>query len=220
MKKITMAIAVLFLLSPAFAAGLNGIEPGDNVLYLFGGAAFPGKYDVDDYLVGSYDISAGKEGAPSLGLQYLYYTNPYFGIGFETSYTKYSYGRSEYFWVSPFSIIETRGEGERFNFLGVLRSNINPADRVRVYPVAGLGATYFNTKQRITVVGVGQEISRAKFLMPGAYAGLGFEADLTDVFTIGLEGRYNIYMLNKDRVNSTNSLLTEASVIVKLGFRF
>jgi len=218
MRKLVFAVLAVLLFAPGFSAGFNGIEAGDNHIFLFGGKAFQGGQN-------SYKYDGGLElsyGWPDLtgGLQWLNYVNPYIGFGLEFAAVNYTDKKDFLGMVSPGVFAEMYSEGTRFNLMLLLKVNVNPRDRVRLYPVFGLGANYFHNKVSVVVTPPG---SRERFtetsITPAGYAGLGFEADITEIITIGIEGRYNAYMIAR-KEGTNNSFVTEMSAVAKIGFRF
>jgi opacity protein-like surface antigen len=222
MKKIAMiALAVLFF-SPAFSAGFNGIENGDNHIILIGGAGFPVSPN-DGFKYDDTTQQYAKNGI-MLGLQYLHYVAAHIGLGLEGSFTQYSDSRPFYFSDGTGTIWGNIKEGgQRYNLMALFKLNINPADRVRVYPIIGAGANYYKNVTKVEAYNgshsVNDKVTTNSF-MPAAFAGLGLEADLTELLTFGIEGRYNFYFIDKEKLSCDNSYLNEASALVRIGFRF
>ena len=217
MKKIMFAALAVLLTAPAFC----GIEAGDNHIFIFGGKAVT--LDSRFEYSGGQNLRVLYDGF-GFGAQYLHYVNPYIGLGVELSGVNYgSFRDSLYLGNNTAADIDTRAE--RYDLLFLFKVNVNPADRLRLYPVLGFGLNWFKYKSQITATNftlslTAHETVKNNDFLPGGYLGLGLEGDIAGPVTIGLEGRYNAFMFSKGREETTNSFLTDFSVLLKLGVKF
>lgn len=194
MKKLVVSFCALCLLGlPAFAGIDQGIDKGMIHLSVMGGFAAP----ISDY---DGDIAFGGNGA-TYGAQLMLHGTQYFGIGAEVNMTNYEKEK-------------TNGEeysADIMRFLVAMKFTFTPEAKTRFYIPLGVGMAKYkgkadNTEESIT--------------KPAAYAGLGVEADLNDIFVIGGEARYNAWMLDdKDKFGDTK-YLSDVSLLLKVGIKF
>lgn len=192
MKKLTVLFCALCVLGlPAFAGIDQGIDKGMIHLSVMGGFAAP----ISEY---EGDIAYGSNGA-TYGAQLMLHGTQYFGIGAEINMTNYEKEKTN---GVEYSADMTR-------FLVAMKFTFTPEAKTRFYIPLGVGMAKYKAKS-------GLDESCTK---PAAYAGLGVEADLNDIFIIGGEARYNAWMLDKEKFNDTK-YLSDVSLLLKVGIKF
>lgn len=193
MKKLAVLFFALCVLGlPALAGIDQGINKGAINLSVMGGFAAP----VTDY---DWDDAYGGNG-PTYGAQIMLHGTQYFGIGAEFNMAKYEKQKS--------SGIEYSADIARF--MVAMRFTFSPEAKTRFYVPFGLGMAKYKGKA------AGNEDSCTK---PAAYAGLGVEADLNDIFIIGGEARFNAWQLDDEKFTDTK-WLSDASLLLKVGIKF
>ena len=194
MKKLAVLFCALCLLGlPAFAGIDQGIDKGMIHLSVMGGFAAP----ISDY---DGDIAFGGNGA-TYGAQLMLHGTQYFGIGAEVNMTNYEKEKTESIDYSA----------DIMRFLVAMKFTFTPEAKTRFYIPLGVGMA----KYKGDLGGNKESITK-----PAAYAGLGVEADLNDIFVIGGEARYNAWMLDdKDKFGDTK-YLSDVSLLLKVGIKF
>ena len=193
MKKLAVLFCALCVLGlPAFAGIDQGIDKGMIHLSVMGGFAAP----VAEY---EGDIAYGGN-APTYGAQLMLHGTQYFGIGAE-------------FNMAKFEKEKTAGvdySADVMRFLVAMKFTFAPEAKTRFYIPLGVGMAKYKGKA------TGGEESCTK---PAAYAGLGVESDLNDIFIIGGEARYNAWAVDKEKFNDTK-YLSDVSLLLKVGIKF
>lgn len=194
MKKLAVLFCALCVLGlPAFAGIDQGIDKGMVYVSVMGGFAAP---------VTEYDNDADFAGnGPTYGAQLMFHATQYFGFGAEFNMTK-------------FEKEKTAGvdySADLTNFMVAMRFTFTPEAKTRFYIPLGAGMAKYKGKVD------GAEESCTK---PAAYAGVGIEADLNDIFFIGGEARFNAWQIDKDKFDGKTEWLGDAALLLKVGIKF
>ena len=193
MKKLAVLFCALCVLGlPAFAGIDQGINKGMIHLSVMGGFAAP----ISDY---KGDVAFGGNGA-TYGAQLMLHGTQYFGIGAEFNMTNFEKEKTDGVDYSA----------DIMRFMVAMKFTFSPEAKTRFYIPLGVGMAKYKAKLG------GTDESCTK---PAAYAGLGVEADLNDIFIIGGEARYNAWMLDKEKFNDTK-YLSDVSLLLKIGIKF
>lgn len=193
MKKLAVLLFALCVMGlPAMAGIDQGIDKGMVYVSVMGGFAAP----VTEY---EGDIAYGGNG-PTYGAQLMFHATQYFGVGAELNMTKFEKEKTA---GADYS-------ADLANFMVAMRFTFSPEAKTRFYIPFGAGMAKYTGKNS------GAEESCTK---PAAYAGLGVEADLNDIFLIGGEARLNAWQLDKDKFGDTD-YLADASLLLKIGIKF
>lgn len=193
MKKLAVLFCALCVLGlPAFAGIDQGINKGMIHLSVMGGFAAP----ISDY---DGDVAFGGNGA-TYGAQLMLHGTQYFGIGAEFNMTNFEKEKTDGVDYSA----------DIMRFMVAMKFTFSPEAKTRFYIPLGVGMAKYKGKDNVT------EESCTK---PAAYAGLGVEADLNDIFIIGGEARYNAWMLDKEKFDDTK-YLSDVSLLLKVGIKF
>lgn len=205
MKKILSGVLFAFLFMPAFAGIDKGIDAGMTHLSLYGGFAAP----MSDYKLSS-DLEYGDSG-PTYGAQLMHYLTPNFGLGAEFNATNYQDAKG------AFGASKYKNSADRYAFMLAGKVVFMPEAKTRLYIPLGAGFSRFKGKVENTTLGASGSETCTE---PALYAGLGVETDLNDIFIFGIEGRYNMFGLDKDKFNTDNSYLDDVALLLKIGIKF
>ena len=193
MKKLAVLFCALCVLGlPAFAGIDQGINKGMIHLSVMGGFAAP----ISDY---EDDIAFGGNGA-TYGAQLMLHGTQYFGIGPEFNMTNFEKEKTDGIDYSA----------DIMRFMVAMKFTFSPEAKTRFYIPLGVGMA----KYRAKLGGTDESCTK-----PAAYAGLGVEADLNDIFIVGGEARYNAWMIDKEKFGDTK-YLSDVSLLLKLGIKF
>ena len=193
MKKLILMFCALCVLSlPALAGIDQGIDKGMVYLSVMGGFAAP----ITDY---KNDVAFAGNG-PTYGAQLMFNGTQYFGIGAEVSMTKFEKEKTNGIDYSA----------DLTNFMVAMRFTFTPEAKTRFYIPLGAGMAKYKGKA---------DSAEESCTKPAAYAGLGVEADLNDIFLIGGEARYNAWQLDKEKFGDTE-FLSSVSLLLKVGVKF
>ena len=193
MKKLAVLFCALCVLGlPAFAGIDQGINKGMIHLSVMGGFAAP----ISDY---EDDIAFGGNGA-TYGAQLMLHGTQYFGIGAEFNMTNFEKEKTDGIDYSA----------DIMRFMVAMKFTFSPEAKTRFYIPLGVGMA----KYRAKLGGTDESCTK-----PAAYAGLGVEADLNDIFIVGGEARYNAWMVDKEKFGDTK-YLSDVSLLLKLGIKF
>ena len=193
MKKLIVLFCTLCVLGlPAFAGIDQGIDKGMIHLSVLGGFTAP----ITDY---DNDAAFGDNGA-TYGAQLMLHGTQYFGIGAEFNMAKFEESKTAGIAYSA----------DIARFMVAMKFTFTPEAKTRFYIPLGAGMAKYKGKRG------GVEESCTK---PAAYAGVGVEADLNDIFIIGGEARYNIWSLDKEKFGNTE-YLSDVSLLLKVGIKF
>lgn len=238
MKKLTFLAVLLSMLcawpTPALA---QGIEKGDQMVSVFLGSGMPlNKSGVTADVVtwDAFDTTTLDWGdaSTSYGVQYMYAVTPHFAIGAE--YNGNNFGDSEYereYFAGPtdWGEREVDGSMDVQNFMVAGRYTVNPQAKVRFYVPVGLGIAAakatFKFEDIINKSGV---IDRDGNSMDGSstslayYVGLGLEGTFCQDWVWGVEGRYQGFRFDYDKIESGLGSKNQSffSVLLKMGYRF
>lgn len=194
MKKLAVLFFALCVLGlPAFAGIDQGIDKGMIHVSIMGGFAAP----ISDY---EGDVAYGGNG-PTYGAQIMFHGTQYFGIGAELNMAKFEKEKT--------AGVDYSADIARF--MVAMKFTFAPEAKTRFYIPFGVGMAKYKGKMS----GLGDE----SCTKPAAYAGLGVEADLNDIFIIGGEARYNAWMVDKDKFGDTD-YLSDVSLLLKVGIKF
>ena len=233
MKKLT-ALVVLFSLLALFPFNTKaeGIEAGQHMWALYlGGASALQKAGYKGSDMGLNDKEEMKWGAAGgvAGFSYLIFPSEYFGIGLEAN--DGFFGGEEYKFSAAGKDYKIDTGMNVFNAMVSMRLNVNPQSRFRLYVPFGAGYTWstglFAWEE--TAAGATKEKTyHASSGSLGYFAGVGFEIDLGDRWSLGAEGRYNAFKYDTDEFSKKyggNKLVGEKdysyiSVAFKASYRF
>ena len=194
MKKIAVLFFSLCVLGlPAFAGIDEGINKGAINLSVMGGFAAP----ISDY---DGDVAYGGNG-PTYGAQLMLHGTQYFGIGAEINFAKFEKQKSSGVDYSA----------DLTNFMVAMRFTFSPDAKTRFYIPFGVGMAKYKGKMG----GSSESVTK-----PAAYAGLGVEADLNDIFLIGGEARCNGWQLDDEDKFGDTKFLSSVSLLLKVGIKF
>lgn len=181
MKKLLFCLAVLFCCVPAFAQ----LEQGQHLL----GARLGLGFQLENSGI-SYPDDRVDWGTLGLeyGLSYYYLITDHIGLGADLSYGNFEGGS---FLVSTDKVDDRT---QLFNAMLSARFTLNPSNVFRFYIPAGAGLTVARQNMSIDRHGVdyGEKATDNSF---GWFAGFGLEFDLGSGsdWSLGLEGRYNMF---------------------------
>ncbi len=194
MKKIAVLFCAFVVLGlPAFAGIDQGIDKGMVYLSVMGGFAAP----VTDY---ENDTAFAGNG-PTYGAQLMFHATQYFGVGAELNMTKFEKEKTNGIDYSA----------DLSNFMVAMRFTFTPEAKTRFYIPLGAGMAKYKGKA---------DGSSESCTKPAAYAGLGVEADLNDIFFIGGEARFNAWQIDKEKFDDKTEYLSSASLLLKFGVKF
>ncbi len=204
MKKL-LALAVVMLLAGSSYAGIDyGLDAGSTRFGIYGGMSSP----TTDWTWGGPELDknpAGKTG-PIFGVEFIRNITPVFALGFDLGYSSYP-GQT----ISD-ALGDSEAKSNVFNGSVLARINFFPSQPTRVYIPFGAGLNYFRTEV---------DGESANTTAPSLTAGLGVEFDLSDIWTLGVEGRYSQIFINDDaKFGSDNDKFSSFNAMVKLGMRF
>ncbi|MBQ6224266.1 MAG: porin family protein [Campylobacter sp.] len=188
-----MMLSLALFLAQQGIGYASAIQAGDQMISANLGAVIP----VNSVDFGSVEIDYGKTGF-GLGAQYQYFLTDNFAFGAEFDQnwfsTKQQYG------------IKVRGRSSNFLFTG--RYNLLNQDGLRLYIPAGLGAARMR-------VDIDEEHAYATGFMWNI--GLGFETEIQENISIGVETKYNQAYWKKYDIDDT---INYVSVMFKVSRRF
>ena len=185
-----LLLGSLFMLTAPVRA--QGIESGTSMVSFYGGLAF-GLEKSGIELEGK-NLSWGNAGG-ELGLSYLFFPTPYFGLGADLRYAgfqgseKTEYRAGYWYWHT----LESDFETHTLQLMASGRINLNPGATVRLYIPFGAGAVFSRGLMEYTWDDYSYDTETASNTSLGWYAGVGVEFDSTDRFAWGLEARYNAF---------------------------
>jgi opacity protein-like surface antigen len=200
MKKLLLAALFAVFVLPVYAGIDEGIDKGMTHVFVLGGAAFPiGQYE--------YEVNNGREtydiggAAFTYGAQIMHYLTPVFGLGVEFNGANYPSQKTDGITVKT----------DRYNFMLAGKISLAPQAKARIYIPFGGGVAQVKTSNGLL---------SEKSTKPAFYAGIGVETDLNDIFVSGFEARYNGFWFDKDKLGTDNDLLSDVSILLKLGMKF
>ena len=193
MKKLAVLFCALCVLGlPAFAGIDQGINKGMIHLSVMGGFAAP----ISDY---KGDVAFAGNGA-NYGAQLMLHGTQYFGIGAEVNMTNFEKEKTDGVDYSA----------DIMRFMVAMKFTFSPEAKTRFYIPLGVGMAKYKGKS---------DLANESCTKPAAYAGLGVEADLNDIFIIGGEARYNAWQIDKKKFDDTE-FLSDVSLLLKIGIKF
>lgn len=164
--KIMMLALALFITQQGFAQS-NSIQAGDQTVSLNLG-----------YIAPTNDIENedwSKDGF-TLGVQYVYYVADRFALGAEIGQN----------WFSKYKVDDDSVRASITNFLLTARYNLLDENGTRLYIPASIGVA----RTKVDILILGDSISRSDTNLAWN-AGLGFEHDIQENVSLGLEVRFN-----------------------------
>ncbi|ACC99047.1 hypothetical protein Emin_1499 [Elusimicrobium minutum Pei191] len=203
MKKI-LALCLMFAAVNVMAGIDGGLEAGQTRIGVYGGISMPQDWTFD-YGIGNFDEAPGETG-PIFGAEIIRTVVPAFSVGLDVSYA-------------------THGDNKFDNNLTKLNSNVMSAhvvgranffaeEATRLYIPFGAGVSRFEAEAK--ALGMTDKAHETTFSF---LAGVGFEFDLSPVWTMGIEGRYFYMPLDKDKF-ANNDKFDSFNLLLKLGARF
>lgn len=193
MKKLAVLLFALCVMGlPALAGIDQGIDKGMVHVSIMGGFTAP----ITDY---EGDVAYGGNG-PTYGAQLMFHGTEHFGIGAELNMAKFEKEKT--------AGVDYSADIARF--MVAMKFTFTPEAKTRFYIPLGAGMAKYTGKSN------GAEESCTK---PAAYAGLGVEADLNDIFIIGGEARFNAWQLDKEKFGDTE-WLSDVALLLKVGIKF
>lgn len=190
MKKIILLCFILLGYTPAFAA----LEQGDHLIGGRVGLGFQLENSGISYSTYDDRVDWGTLGL-EYGLSYYYFITDHIGLGADVSYGDFDGG--ELF----VSVDKVDDETKIINTMLSARLTANPSSVFRLYIPLGIGVTTARQNMKIRVSGVHYEHAATDASL-GWFAGAGFEFDLgrESGWSLGLEGRYNAFEFDNDKL--------------------
>lgn len=194
MKKLAVLFFTLCVLGlPAFAGIDQGIDKGMVHISVMGGFAAPVTgYENDTDFAGN---------GPTYGAQLMFHGTQYFGIGAELNMAKFEKEKTAGYDYSA----------DIARFMVAMKFTFSPEAKTRFYIPVGVGMAKYTGKV---------SSSEESCTKPAAYAGLGVEADLNDIFIIGGEARFNAWQIDKDKFDGETEYLSDVALLLKVGIKF
>ena len=232
MKKSVIVALMLGLLSFPFNVKAEGIAAGQHKMFLsVGGVTSLERAGFSQKEIGFVDNKEMKWGTygATAGLSYAFFPSEYFGIGLEAN-DAYFDGK-KYTTNAAGHKYETKTGMNVLNALLSMRFNLNPKHKYRVYiPFGGGYAWSTNLLENKDTFGGNTTTKKYRNTAGsfGYFVGLGLEMDLGERWSLGLEGRYNGFTYDTNKIaekDDKDSLVgdkdyTYVSASLKLGYRF
>lgn len=216
MKRWLLAGLMVCCAASAFAQGMMGPQTRASV---FVGAAGP--MNRSGLKAFGQELDWGSA-AVGYGASVLRFVTPWLAVGAEYNAQRFSWAEYNYFQQDDVAQINAKTRLD--NWLAAGRMYFNAEESVRWYLPVGLGVARAQERVRVEENGLFLRSFQSASTSFTYYAGLGVEGDLSEVWTLGIEGRFASFWFNNRELGwpgaGGHKRRDYLSLLVALGYKF